>query len=153
MLYNDRMRLVFVLLTIVFFFPAQSMAQDMPSGTNISLSNTGSNTSDQIGEITNEPQCFNIINKAPYTVVGTFKTDIYITQDGIKARHNSNFRLTVEEQAEFCAYGPFYEGRKLELTLRTIVPIFSCKTAITEDILIYGRRKSGGGTETWATCL
>ena len=104
------------------------------------------------GEVTNEPLCFNIINRAPYTVLGSVMTDAYTTPEGVKAHHRSNFRLYIDEMTEFCAAGPFFKGRKLELTLRTIVPIFSCKTAIHSDIIIYGRKLPEGGTETWATC-
>lgn len=105
------------------------------------------------GEILDEAVCFNVVNKAPYTVFGSFVTDTYTEDDGTSARHRSNFRLNENEQAEFCTYGPFYEGRKLEMVIRTLVPVFSCKTAITGDIVIQGRRKPEGGTETWAVCL
>lgn len=105
------------------------------------------------GEVVADPICFNVINKAPYTVYGTFVTNTYTADDGTQARHRSNFRLETDYKSEFCTYGPFYEGRKLELVLRTLIPVFSCKTAITGDILIYGRRKPEGGTDTWAVCL
>ena len=106
-----------------------------------------------MGEVISEAQCFNVINKAPYTVYGSINTNYFVTSDGIKTRHKSNFRLSSQEKVEFCTYGPFYEGRKLELVLRTLLPIFNCKTGVTEDVIIYGRRKSEGGTETYAVCL
>ncbi|MCB9990286.1 MAG: hypothetical protein H6867_02765 [Rhodospirillales bacterium] len=106
-----------------------------------------------ITEVTPDPQCFNVINKAPYTVFGTISTDYFVRDDGIKARHQSNFRLKNEAYAEFCTTGPYYEGGKIDLTLRSLVPLFSCKTAVTGDIVIHGRRKAEGGTETWADCL
>lgn len=105
------------------------------------------------GEVVTEPICFNVINKAPYTVYGTFVTNTYTADDGTQARHRSNFRLETNYKSEFCTYGPFYEGRKLELVLRTLIPVFSCKTALTRDIIIYGRRKPEGGSDTWAVCL
>jgi len=105
------------------------------------------------GEISDEPICFNVVNTAPYTVYGTFVTNIYVAEGGTKARHRSNFRLKTNFKSEFCTYGPFYEGRKLELVLRTLIPIFSCKTGITGDIVIHGRRKPKGGADTWAVCL
>lgn len=116
-------------------------------------------------DIVKEPICFAVRNQAPYKVYGNFATDNYITAEGIKARHRSNFRLdepgTKDEKgnptdaAEFCSYGPFLPNRMLELTLRTLVPIFSCKTKIDQgEIIIKGHRKEGpdGGTETWAEC-
>ena len=105
------------------------------------------------GEIVTDAICFNVINNAPYTVFGTFITNTYTAEDGTMARHRSNFRLEVGQQSQFCTYGPFYEGRKLELILRTLIPIFTCQTAITGDIIIQGRRKPEGGTDTWAVCL
>ncbi len=115
-------------------------------------------------EIVNEPICFILRNEAPYKVYGSFSTDYYTRADGVRARHRSNFRLeeagTTDEKegypldaAEFCSYGPFYPDRKLDLTLRTLVPIFSCKTRIDQgDIIIQGHRKPEGGTETKALC-
>ncbi len=102
--------------------------------------------------------------EAPYKVYGSFGTDYYMTPDGTKARHRSNFRLDEPgsthpdegyptDRAEFCSYGPFYPERMLSLTLRTLVPIFSCKTRVDQgEIVIKGYRKPEGGTETWAEC-
>jgi hypothetical protein len=105
------------------------------------------------GEVVDKPICFNVINKAPYTVVGVFSTNIYKTKEGIEAKHRANFRLETGQQTNFCSLGPFFAGRKLDLTLRSLIPLFSCRTAITGDIIIYGRRKDEGGTDTWAACL
>ncbi len=104
-------------------------------------------------DVLKDPLCFNVVNKAPYTVYGSLSTNFYTAADGKKARHRSNFRLNEQEQAQFCTYGPFFDNQKLDLVLRTLVPVFSCKTAVTGDILIYGRRKAEGGTDTWAVCL
>jgi hypothetical protein len=115
-------------------------------------------------EIVSEPICFAIRNEAPYKVYGNFGTDLYTAEDGSQARHRSNFRLdepgSVDDEgypsdrAEFCSYGPFYPDRKLEIVLRTLVPIFNCKTRIDMgEIVIKGHRKPEGGTETWAECF
>jgi hypothetical protein len=104
------------------------------------------------GETVSVPICFNIINQAPYTVMGTMITDIYDTPDGTKARHRANFSLKEREHTQFCTTGPFYPDRKLELSLHTLLPIFSCMTKIDGDIVIRGERKPQGGTKTWAEC-
>jgi hypothetical protein len=102
-------------------------------------------------------------NEAPYKVYGNFITDYYTAPDGSRARHRSNFRLdepgskdaegNPADAAEFCSYGPFLPGRKLELVLRTLVPIFNCQTRIDQGpIVIKGFRKPEGGTETYAEC-
>ncbi len=116
-------------------------------------------------DIVAEPICFAVRNEAPYKIYGSFITDLYTnTETGSKARHRSNFRLDVPgstdektgnptDKSEFCSYGPFFPGRKLEMTLRTLVPIFSCQTRIDRgEIVIKGKRKPEGGTETWALC-
>lgn len=115
-------------------------------------------------EIVQEPVCFIVRNQAPYKVYGNFVTDYYTAADGTKARHRSNFRLEEAgaidpekgyplDVAEFCSYGPFYPERQLELVLRTLVPIFSCKTHVEKgEIIIKGERLPEGGTKTWAEC-
>ena len=144
--YNVRMKAFFLFACFAFFLmlPVALRAQQELAAPPPSMPD---------GEVVSEPICFSVINKAPYSVIGSFVTDIYTADDGTKARHRSNFRLEPNYKSEFCTYGPFYEGRKLELVLRTLIPIFSCKTAVTGDILIYGRRKPEGGTDTWAVCL
>ena len=116
-------------------------------------------------DIVTEPVCFMVRNEAPYNVYGTFITDYYTTEDGTRARHRSNFRLSAmgetdpdtgeaADRAEFCTFGPFYPDRKLELVLRTLVPIFSCKTRVDQgEIVIKGYRKEDQpGTNTYAEC-
>lgn len=105
------------------------------------------------GEVDTSPTCFRVINRAPYTVMGSVYTNYYVNKDRQKARHTSNFRLEKGQSQPFCTYGPFYEGRKLELVLRTVLPIFSCKTMIDADIYLMGKMNEDGTTKTWATCL
>lgn len=117
-------------------------------------------------EITKEPICFMVKNTAAFKVMGSFVTDYYTAPDGSRARHTSNFRLDEAgskdpkegyptDRAEFCSYGPFYEDRQLELVLRTIIPVFSCKTSVElGEIVIKGERKpDDSGVKMWAECL
>ncbi len=115
-------------------------------------------------DIVSDPICFNVRNDANFTVYGNLGTDYYTTPDGIKARHRSNFRLEAKgeideegypaDRAEFCSYGPFYPGRKLEFVLRTLFPVFSCMTRIDQgEIVIKGKRKADdSGVDMWAEC-
>ena len=105
------------------------------------------------GEVTAQPYCFNLVNQASYTVTGNIATNYFTRPDGIRARHRSNFRIEAKDRAEFCTSGPFYDGYKVELTLRTLVPVFSCKTAVTGDVWIYGRQQADGSYKTTASCL
>ncbi len=116
-------------------------------------------------EIISDPLCFMVRNEAPYKAYGSFVTNYFTNSDGIRARHRSNFRLEKAgaidkktgypaDRAEFCTYGPFYPERKLELVLRTLVPIFSCITRIDQgELVIKGQRKPKGGTKTWVECF
>lgn len=114
-------------------------------------------------DLVSQPICFNIRNTASYTVMGSIITDYYPDPKGVEARHRSDFRFgkagakddegNYIDRAEFCTYGPFYPGRQLELVLRTIFPIFTCKTRVDAgDILIKGTRTPDGSTKTEATC-
>ncbi len=97
-------------------------------------------------------------------VYGDVSTDYIEDQDGQKIRHTGSFRLEKAgtrdpkegfylDRSEFCSSGPFYPGRQLELTLRTLIPTFSCKTNIEMgEIIIQGQLKEDGTTKTWATC-
>lgn len=105
------------------------------------------------GEVDTRPTCFRIVNQAPYTVIGSLYTNFYVNKDRQRARHTSNFRLEKDQSQPFCTYGPFYEGRKLELVLRTVVPIFNCKTMVDADIYLKGQVNDDGTTKTWAICL
>jgi hypothetical protein len=116
-------------------------------------------------EIVSDPICFQLRNTADFTILGNFITDFYTKPDGAQSRHRSNFRLgaagTKDEEgyeadrAEFCSYGPFFEGRKIELVLRTLFPVFSCKTKIDQgEILIKSKRKDDdSGVDIWAECF
>lgn len=143
------MKVFFILLAVVLMvLPAPpASAEDNPYLV------TTPTVPEALGEVTGEALCSAIINMAPYTVYGSVNTAYFIRGDGIKTRHKSNFRLETGEQTEFCTSGPFYEGRKVELVLRTLVPIFTCKTGVGGDIIISGHRKPEGGTETTAACL
>jgi hypothetical protein len=139
------MRIVFWVLLVLVLLPFSARAQ----------------------EIVAEPLCFVLANEAPYKVYGNFNTDFYTKPDGSQARHRSNFRLDEAgatdpekgyptDRAEFCSYGPFYPDRMLHLTLRTLVPIFDCKTKIDQGpIVIKGERSDDPNvpTKTWAECF
>ena len=107
----------------------------------------------QQGEVLQSPVCFNVINRAPSTVIGTFSTDYYTTPDGTRARHRANFRLGQDEKTNFCTSGPFFPQRKLDLSIHSLIPLFHCMTGVDGDITIHGEElPSGDGTKTWADC-
>lgn len=98
-----------------------------------------------------EAKCFTVRNLAEYSVIGDVSTDYEDMPSG-RLRHRSNFRLAPKQKSEFCTRGPFYDGEKVELTIRTLVPIFDCRTRIHKEILILGRKKMDGSYDTRAVC-
>ncbi|QQG36270.1 MAG: hypothetical protein HYS17_00305 [Micavibrio aeruginosavorus] len=104
------------------------------------------------GEVLTAPLCFRVINDAPYMLMGSLYTNYYTDKERRKARHTSNFRLEPGQSQPYCSYGPFYEGQKLDLVLRSLVPLFSCRTAVHSDIHLKGEILESGGTRSWATC-
>lgn len=115
-------------------------------------------------EITTSPICFILRNDAPYKVYGELSTNYFTNEEGQRRRHTGSFRLEAagsthpekgypNDRAEFCSSGPFYDGRQLELTIKALFPIFSCKTNIEQgEVLIKGIRYEDGSSKTWAEC-
>lgn len=114
-------------------------------------------------DVTETPICFTIKNEAPYKVYGDVASNYQENDEGLKVRHTASFRLeklgitdddgNPLDETEFCSQGPFFPGRQLELTLRTLIPVFSCKTNIeVGEIIIKGKIQENGSTKTWAVC-
>ena len=115
-------------------------------------------------DIVSDPICFVVRNSADFKMYGNLGTDYFTRPDGIKARHRSNFQLSAagsyddegypSDRAEFCSYGPFYPERKLELTIRTLFPVFSCKTRLDQgEIVLRATRKADdSGYDYFADC-
>ncbi len=99
-----------------------------------------------------EQHCGKIINTTDYTIYGSVSTDYYIDQDGDKATHKVNFRLSAKEEWPVCTTGPFFEDYTVDLNIRTLVPVFSCRTHVSGDILIKSEMVDGS-TKTFAECL
>jgi hypothetical protein len=79
-----------------------------------------------LGEVvTQTPQCFIVQNAAPYTLYGTVGTDYFTDENGKKARHLQNFRLESRQRVQVCSTGPFFPEQKLELSVRTLIPILT----------------------------
>ena len=118
-------------------------------------------------EITAEPICFNIINDSDQTIYGSVVTDYITRADGQKIHYDGTFRLAPKDTldpktgyrkdfSEFCTKGPFFPGRQLQITLRTLIPVFSCKTSVeANDVVVHSNEVMKDGIKTrkyWATC-
>src|SRR5688500_3789306 len=141
------MRFLFIVLALACFWALPAAAQVKSDESQLLLNPPMIDPPNADGS-----RCFTIWNKDPYTVTGSVNTNYYEAADGTRARANRNFRLTPGKKAQICSYGPFYPGERLELVLRTLVPIFSCYTVAQGEILIQGQFKPEGGTKTWVEC-
>lgn len=147
------------LLFVLLSFPSPLQAQERNENKQVTPLQETAPLLPEMG-ITNsdlypERRCFTIYNTAPYNVHGSLYSDYFMTQYGTKGRDQSNFRLEPGQRMEHCSDGPFLGGNKDELyfVLRTLIPIFSCHIKAEGEIIISGRRKIEGGTDTWATCI
>ncbi len=102
--------------------------------------------------VSKEQVCFQIQNTTPYTAYGMIQTDNFTDPEGRVYPHRSTFRLESKHFAEFCSSGPFFPGRKLMIQLRSLFPIFECRTALTGPLVIRGEKKDGH-YKTWVDCL
>lgn len=102
------------------------------------------------GDVTPFKECATIRNAANQQVTGVIKTDSFKFKEQIR-RHEKNFVLQDGETVEVCSTGPFYPGYKVELTLRTIMPLFTCKTRLSGDIVLR-RKEVDNFTALYADC-
>jgi hypothetical protein len=103
------------------------------------------------GEILKKPICSWLTNRSEQTIMGFMATASQKVASGDVVKHRENFRLDAGQRKQFCAAGPFYEGQRLELTIRTIIPLFSCKTKIDREIFLDAKPEPGF-TKLSATC-
>ena len=104
------------------------------------------------GEILSRPICSKIINRSEQTMIGTLSTAPQKTRGGESLTNSQNFRLEAGDKLEFCAAGPFYKGQRLHLVLRTLIPLFDCKTRIDHDIYLDAKEDKYGFKKLSATC-
>ena len=90
--------------------------------------------------ITPTPQCATIKNDSDGTMIGSVRTEYGTARDGSKQRHEKNFRLPPGESTEACSTGPFYKGYQVELILKTLIPMFNCKTRLAGTIYLRAER-------------
>lgn len=105
------------------------------------------------GSFTDTPVCSEIINETGFAIYGSVETDKVDMPDGEIAYYKSNFRLKADEKTQICSNGPFFEGGRLRLTLRSLFPLFDCKTALGQPIILSATPKENGSGYDWsATC-
>ncbi len=104
------------------------------------------------GEITAAPICTDLTNRSAQTIIGTITTASQTIDTGDVVKHRSNFRLDAGAKQKICAAGPFFEGRRVALVLRTVIPLFECKTTLEREIFLDATPQDDGTTKLSATC-
>ncbi len=108
---------------------------------------------DNVPPRTDGQLCGIISNESGHKIFGTISTDIAGERDGIAARHRATLKLEDDEKRDICSDGPFYDGQRLELTLRSLFPLFSCKTQIAGRVItIRSEPREEGGLKFYAEC-
>lgn len=102
------------------------------------------------GEVTPFKECATLRNAANQEVMGVIRTESFKYKGQI-VRHEGRFDLQDGETVEICSTGPFYPNYKVELTIKTIMPLFTCKTRLSGEIVLR-RRIKDGITDLYADC-
>jgi len=106
----------------------------------------------QAAEVTPFEECANLRNMTDQTIMGVVRTAPFKATTGDVQRHEGSFRLEPDEIATICSKGPFYDGYRVELVIRTIIPLFTCKTRLSGDIYLRKTENSEGITKLYAEC-
>ena len=104
------------------------------------------------GEIISTPICTDLTNRSAQTIMGTITTASQTIDTGDVVKHRSNFRLDAGAKQKICAAGPFFEGRRVALVIRTLIPLFECKTTLDQEIFLDATPQDDGTTKLSATC-
>ena len=116
-------------------------------------------------QVIDNPRCFIVRNMMENSIYGNIATEAFTRDDGLTTRHRANFKLspmgTKNEETmdpldikEFCTTGPFFEGGKISLELKTLFPIFSCLTRIDQgEIRVFNVRDEDGNNKIFAKCF
>lgn len=102
------------------------------------------------GDVTPFKECATLVNSADQQVMGVIKTEAFKYKGQI-VRHESTFDLQDGETVVVCSTGPFFPGYKVELTIKTIMPLFSCLTRLSGDIVLR-RKEKDRFTHLYADC-
>lgn len=81
-----------------------------------------------------------------------FRTDYYLREDGGRDYYETLLRIEAGKEREICAKGPFYPDYKVDLIVKSLFPLYDCRTKLQGEIPI--REKQGQGEERsfYAVC-
>ncbi len=104
------------------------------------------------GEVIAKPICTYMTNRSDQAILGTIELASQTLPSGETITHSENFRLKAGDKRQVCAAGPFYEGRRIRLVLRTVMPLFECKTKLNHEIFLDATPQPGSYRKLSATC-
>lgn len=103
--------------------------------------------------VSKDPQCATLVNTADVRIYGTVRSDYYTDEAGVKRRHEVQFRLEPKGDQQICSTGPFYAGYTVALSLRTLMPVFQCKTRLAGKIYLHADKQPDESTKLYADCV
>ena len=125
------MRILFGILAVCFFVTQANAAEPL-----LSL----------------RPHCATIKNDTGNSLFASIRTAYTPNAQGQDKRHEGSFRLEKDASTQVCSTGPFYPGYQVELVVKTMIPIFSCKTKLEGTITLTSSRDENDVYRVSANC-
>lgn len=99
------------------------------------------------------PHCALIKNETLDEMIIQIRTDYYLRDDGSRDYYETILRIDAGKDREICAKGPFYPEYKVDLIIKSLFPLFDCKTKLQGEIPVRERKDGSGSREFYAVCV
>ena len=100
-----------------------------------------------------QPKCAVIRNETKDKTFVAIRTDFYTKPDGARSYYEEIMHLKPDEERQVCAKGPFYDGYKVNLIIKSLFPLFDCKTKLEGTIPVREKPTPSGGRDFYAVCV
>lgn len=110
------------------------------------------NTPAQAQLISEQPLCVTLYNNSENEILGHIETASYTDLENNISQHISGFKIAPMQRQDFCSTGPFFEGYKLRLVLKTSMPLYSCLIETGREITMSSERDETSGWILSADC-
>lgn len=98
------------------------------------------------------PLCVKLINATGNEALGHVETAEYYDADGNLSWHRSAFRIAKDAEQDVCSTGPFFDGYRLRVVVKTLIPLYSCLTEMNKTITISYQMPPSGIRELVMDC-
>ncbi len=104
---------------------------------------------------TPQPQCADIKNETDGKVFVAIRTDFYAKPDGTRSYYETVLHLDPGKFQQVCAKGPFFPDYKVLLMVKSLLPLFDCKTKMQGTIAVRSRpaKDNPEAHDYYATCV